>query len=106
MDQRTREARIMAKVRADLGVHVGGTPSATQSALIERAAWLTLHVAMLDAKMTAPGSMTEHDSRTYLAWSASLVRTLRTLGLKAAAQAAPTIDDLMTRITPSRGIAA
>lgn len=97
MDQRTREARIMAKVRADLSVHVGGKPSATQNALIERAAWLTLHVALLDAKMTAPSSLTEHDSRTYLAWSASLVRTLRTLGLQGAPLPIETLDDIRAR---------
>lgn len=97
----------MAKVRADLTDHVGGKPSATQAMLIERAASLTLQVAMLDAKVTAPGGLTEHDHRSYLAWSSSLVRTLRTLGLEAAAKRPQTPAEAFARQrTPSPSAAA
>ncbi len=89
MDGRTREARLMRDFRARLVVHVGGRPSATQSALIDRAMWLALHVAQLDERTAAGGAMTEHDSRTYLAWSNSLTRTLRELGTEGAASPAP-----------------
>ena len=64
--------------------HLGGKPSATQRMLIERAATLALHVEMLDRKVNEGGLMTELDSRTYLAWSNSLTRTLRELGLQGA----------------------
>jgi len=71
----------MRRVRADLIAHVGGKPSATQRMLVERAVTLSLYVSKLDSKLLKNGSMTEHDSRTYLAWSNSLTRTLRELGL-------------------------
>ncbi len=84
LDGRTREAKLLAAVRADLGTHLGGAPSATQRRMIERAAWLTLHVAQLDAKAVEGGGLTDHDHRTYLAWSSALTRLLRQLGTKAA----------------------
>lgn len=50
--------------------------------MTERAATLALHVETLDRKVLQGGVMTEHDSRTYLAWSTSLTRTLRELGVE------------------------
>jgi hypothetical protein len=41
---------------------------------------------MMDTRALESGGMTERDSRQYLAWSNSLTRTLRELGLKSAAQ--------------------
>lgn len=81
LDGRTREGRLLRRVRSDLTAHVGGKPSAPQRMLIERAATLALHVGTLDRKVLESGTMTEHDSRTYLAWSNSLTRTLRELGV-------------------------
>jgi hypothetical protein len=95
LDQRTREARLLRETVRDLTRHVGGHPSATQRALIERAAWLTLHVAQLDAKAAATGGMTDHAARQYLAWSNSLTRTLRELGLKGPAERAPTLAEVI-----------
>ena len=107
LDQRSREARIMAGVRADLTAHVGGKPSATQRMLIDRAARLSLQVAQLDAKMSTPDGLTDHDHRTYLAWSNTLTRTLRTLGLTAAPARPLTPAEAMARpASVSRGIAA
>jgi hypothetical protein len=63
--------------------------------LIERAAWLTLHVAQLDAKATATGGMTDHAARQYLAWSNSLTRTLRELGLKGPVERAQTLAEVI-----------
>ena len=80
VDGRTREAHLLRQVRSELTAHVGGKPSATQRMLIERAAVLALRVGMLDRKIMDDG-MAEHASRTYLAWSNSLTRTLRELGL-------------------------
>ena len=93
MDGRTREARIMRGVRAELVAHVGGKPSATQTALINRAAWLQLHMALLDERTTTGKPMTEHDSRTYLAWTNTFTRLMRQLGLKGAAQRQPTLQE-------------
>lgn len=85
----------MRQVRAELTAHVGGQPSATQRALIDRAVWLSLHVAQLDARAAEGRGLTEHDSRTYLAWSNTLTRTLRQLGLEGAKQRPPTLQDLI-----------
>jgi hypothetical protein len=64
--------------------HVGGKPSATQKALIERAAMLTLHLARMDMRAMEAGDLSDHASRQYLAWSNTLSRTLTQLGLEAA----------------------
>ena len=92
VDQRTREGSLIRKTRADLIAHVGGKPSATQLVLIERAAALTLQLALLDSR-NAHGGMTDHDVRTYLAWTNTLTRLMRQLGLKSAAQQPPSLKD-------------
>ncbi len=73
----------MMSIRTELAAHVGGSPSATQKGLIERAAQLSLRIAAMDRKFVESGEMTEHDSRTYLGWSSALSRVLRALGLRA-----------------------
>ena len=93
VDGRTREARIVRKVRADLVAHLGGNVSATQRVLIERAAALTLRLALLDAKQAKGERLTEHDNRTYLAESNALTRLMRQLGMKSAAQQPPSLRD-------------
>lgn len=81
LDGRTREARLMRAVRDDLTSHLGGNLTAPQKALVERAAWLSLHIALMDEKtMTEGGPGSERDSRQYLAWSNALTRILRDLG--------------------------
>lgn len=94
IDGRSAEARVLARVREELLAHLGSRPSATQRMLVERAAWLTLYVTQLDRKAAQTGSMTEHDSRTYLAWSNSLTRTLGALGLESAPARVPTIAEI------------
>lgn len=79
LDGRRREAKLIAQTRSELVAHVGGKPNAIQRRLIERAAVLALRLALMDAR--APdGNMSEKDTREYLAWSNSYVRTLRELG--------------------------
>lgn len=79
---RTIEGRLIRDVRADLMKHVGGKPSATQRALIERAVMLTVQLSRMDAKALRDGAMSDCASREYLAWSNTLTRTLKALGLK------------------------
>lgn len=94
LDGRSKAGRALREMRAELLKHVGSTPSATQRALVDRAAWLSLHVAMMDAKAIEAGGMpTEHDSRQYLAWSNTLTRTLTAIGLKSAAQAPKSLKE-------------
>ena len=82
LDGRRREARLMQNVRDELTQHLGGKPTITQRALIERAAWLSLHVSLFDAKLMDGGDAlpSERDGRQYLAWSNALTRILRQLG--------------------------
>lgn len=98
IDMRSKEGRVLRNVRGELTAHVG-SPSATQRILIERAAVLSLQIAMLDAKH-ANGGLTPHDQREYLAWTNALTRLMRQLGLKGAADRAPSLrDHLATRAT-------
>ena len=96
LDGRTREARIKRKVCADLTAHLGGMPSATQRAIIERCAVLTMQLALLDAKHAA-GDMGERDTRQYLAWTNTLTKLLRHLGMKGAAERAPSLADHLAK---------
>ncbi len=81
VDGRTRQGRHLAKLRAEFTAHLGGTLSATQRVLIERAINLVLRVDLMDAKAHRDGGMTPHDARTYLAWCNSLRLIMRELGL-------------------------
>ena len=55
-----------------------------QRVLIERAARLMLYIEIMDRETLEAGTMSERNSRQYLAWTNSLRLTLRDLGLKAA----------------------
>lgn len=96
LDGRTREAKLLHRTRAELTAHVGGSPSATQRALIERAVSLTLQIAMLDAKH-ATGGFTAHDAREYLAWTNALTRLMRHLGQKGVAERALTPREVLSQ---------
>jgi hypothetical protein len=93
IDGRTREGRALRDLRAQLIQHVGGKPSVTQKALIERACMLALHVAKMEARAAEGRVMSEQDSRQYLAWSNSYTRTLRQLGTKGAPPAPQTLAE-------------
>ncbi len=94
LDGRTREARLVRDTRAALTAHVGGAPSATERVLIDRACQLTLRIVAMDRQFAETGAMSEHASRTYLAWSNSLTRTLREIGFKSAPPPRKTLADL------------
>ena len=104
MDRRSREARILAGAKAALTAHVGGKPSATEQALIDRAAWLTLHLAQIDAKAARGGFLSDAAARGYLEWSSALVSAVSALGLKAADVTLHPADGL--RAAPGQGAAA
>ena len=103
LDRRTREARLLATLREELTAHVGGQPSAVQYAVIERAAWLGLRLAMMDAKAAEAGDMGERDGRQYLAWANSYGRLLRQLGGPAKAGSAErSLADLLAERATAR----
>jgi hypothetical protein len=91
---RTIEGRLIRDVRADLIKHVGGKPSATQRVLIERAVMLTVQLGRMDAKALSEGAMSGHATAEYLAWSNTLTRTMKALGLKAAPEKARTLAEV------------
>ncbi len=94
LDGRTKEARLLRDFRADLAAHVGGKPSATQAALIQQAAMLQLHIALMDRKAAeGAGGLSVRDGREYLAWANALSRLLRQLGTKGTAAAPPSLAD-------------
>lgn len=93
LDGRTREARLLKSLRAELVQHVGGSPSPTQRLLIDQAVQLQLRLALMDADGSQIGEMTERNSRQYLAWANSLSRLLRQIGLKGQGQPRATLRD-------------
>lgn len=93
LDGRSKEARLIARVRRDLLAHLGGAPTAVQRALVDRAAWLSLHVAQLDAKAAGGEMLAGRDAKNYSTWSGSLTRALRELGMNAAAPPRPDLAD-------------
>ncbi len=89
----TPAGRYLRQVRAELLEHLGGQQTATQRRLIERVCWLSLRCAQLDAKIASGKGLTHHDSRTYLAWSNALTRTLREIGHKGVKARPPSLAD-------------
>ena len=84
MDWRSREGQTLIAARAELTAHVGGNPNNVQRALIERAARLTLYIELMDAEALAAGTMTERNSRQYLAWGDALRLCLHDIGVEEA----------------------
>jgi hypothetical protein len=95
IDNRSREGRFLAAARHRLIQHLGGNPSTTQVVLIDRIAWLMLHTFMLDQRIASGESWGENDRKCYLAFSNSLVRSLRELGLEAGAGPEPTLAEVL-----------
>ena len=93
LDQRTREARLLRETRESLIRHLGASPSAVELALVDRIALLTLHTALFDRKALEAGGLSERDSRSYLAYSNSLSRALRALGVEPAAARPPSLAE-------------
>ena len=89
------ERRAAARLRADLIAHCGGRPSATQMAMIDQATELKLRLSVMDQDVIRTSRRSAHASRDYLAWSNSMVRLLRQLGLKGAAEKPPSLRDYL-----------
>jgi hypothetical protein len=90
------ERRAAARLRADLIAHCAGRPSATQMAMIEQATELKLRLAVMDHAFIRTSRRSAHASRDYLAWSNSMVRLLRQLGLKGVSETdrKPSMEEL------------
>ena len=66
VDRRTREGKLLEQTRAVLTRQVGGNPNFLQCAIIERAAFLSVEAAKVNARIAA-GTSTPADLRSYLA---------------------------------------
>ena len=95
VDCRLAEAKLMARVRAELTQHLGGKPSATQRILIDRAAAPLLRIHLMDRESARSGGMSERNGRQYQAWSNSLTRVLNQIGFKAVADKPPALQDYL-----------
>ena len=89
IDWRTREGQVLIAARAELTAHVGGSPNNVQKVLIERASRLMLYLELMDREALVAGTMSERNSRMYLAWTNSLRLTLREIGIDEAKPVAP-----------------
>jgi len=86
--------------------HIGGTASFTQMAVIDRAAVLSLRIALMEAQTSSAGEMTEKNSREYLCWCNAYCRLMGQLGLQAAPahpNPAQTLNDVVAGIVAARG---
>jgi len=106
MDKRTKEARLLKTMRAELAAHVGGKPNIAQQILIDQAAELRLRIALMEAEGTDPGEMTERRQVQFLAWTGALTRLLKDLGLQGVAQKPPSLSDVMGKPAPQHSTAA
>jgi hypothetical protein len=89
LDGRTREARRLRAITADLTEHCGGAGrvSAAQRYLIQRTAVDLLRLELLDVQM-ATGTLSEHTGKIAHALRSSVRLSLRQLGM-APAKAQP-----------------
>jgi hypothetical protein len=104
VDGRSREGRFLAACRAELAAHVGGTPSKAEAVIIDRVAWLRLHIALIDERVAGGKPMSGHDMRAYMAFSNSVVRAMQKLGLHGKEAAPPTLSEYLA--IASEGAAA
>jgi hypothetical protein len=104
LDQRTRSAAYLRRVRAELVEHVGGAPDAVQKLLIDRLAVIALRLKLYDEAFAEGKRVTEFDNRTYGALHSQYRLMLAQLGPAAAARA-PTLAEII-RENEARGVAA
>lgn len=80
LDGRSKEARLLKRTRSELLAQLGRKPSVAQAMLVDRVAWLHVHLSLLDGKM-AGAAPAERDARQYLAWANTMAKLLARLGL-------------------------
>jgi hypothetical protein len=95
IDQRSWEGRFLATARHHMTEHIGGNPTIAQRVLIGRVAWLMLHCHLLDQRIASGAAWGENDRKCYLAFSNSLIRSLREIGLEASAGREPTLAEVL-----------
>src|SRR4051812_26735236 len=77
VDGRTAYARFIADARQELIADLGGNLTTTQKILVERAAWLRLHIYLFDKQVSdSDRPMTAAERRSYFELNNSLTRTI------------------------------
>jgi hypothetical protein len=71
----------MKRVCGRLTKALGGNLNEVQKMLIDRAAMLSLRIDLMDKQALRDGVMSEKNGREYLAWTNSLTRLMRQLGV-------------------------
>lgn len=83
-DRRTKAGRLFFATMDKFTQAVGGKPDDTQQVLIERIAWLTVHISRLDTKLLASdGSLPQREASNYLAWTRALNKAVVLLKIRA-----------------------
>ena len=100
LDQRTREAKALNQIEAELVTALGGDPSPQEVLIVKQAAVKAVRVALigqhlLSANGNAPQSLTDD----YLRWGRELREDLKTLGLE---RRQKSVMDLQTYLQQSQ----
>jgi hypothetical protein len=106
LDQRTKGAALIKRIRDDLCAHVGGQPSVAQRMIIDRLAVVTLRLSLFDQKLASDQPVTDHDSRVYASLHNSYRLLIRELGLRATPAPQSTLADIVADISRRKAEAA
>ena len=103
MDGRTREAKAIHQIQAELVTALGGDPTPQQTILLQRIAVKSLRCFLSEVeilKCNSDGQKRERLEHDYLSWSNSLRADLSLLGLERRARP---VMDLQTYLEESHG---
>jgi hypothetical protein len=110
MDKRTKPARLLKEIRRKLFEHLAEVgipkPSIVQEEIIERAAWLRLHIALADAKAANGYEMTDISRRSYLAWTNNYQKALMRLDIASEPEQDATPSELSEYISALAEVSA
>jgi hypothetical protein len=103
LDGRTREARLIRQLEAELLAHLGGNPTIGQKLLIERICKMRLQLATFDEKIAAgDGNWTAHDQRTLAGLANAYRLTIRELNnMRADRGRGPSLEEVIERARES-----
>ncbi len=82
LDQRTKLARALRSVEAELVSALGGDPSPQEIILVDRAVYKLARITLFEAATVTGEGRTEETDKIYLAWANSLRLDLQALGLE------------------------
>ena len=105
LDGRSREARLLRRMRAELTDQLG-EPSFAERVLIEQAARLQVRLALIEKRIGTAWTGAQTDADLYDRTVQSLVGILAKLGLKAAADREPDIFETIRREATEKALAA